>query len=408
MGNICSIFHVRFKHLVTAVNSTRKAQLIDYILLSWQTSTYRLRNSNLKWFMKPYSEIIAETGIPKSTLERYIKELNEDGFIERRQALYSRTKENGEFEVKKGNYIYITDKLLNLLKPSDDLSLPSIKNTSQTATTSKQIHHKPVNPKPKTEVICSILNKNEGIGSLKMRGSYISDHYKTYLNNVIKKKNNSFVDKTKYHRQKEQLESIQQFLYTEIKEELPDEVKTLLTGTFFNLTFTHQKLFSVPKQIIAEYLYALLNKEFFMPEVNCIEHRNNILSKLIRSNRWCTPKGFYKYFYLGDGFKAKHELREFTWEQTKQTEISQKTEPLLSEQKDEKLHQLEVEMVQKVSLLEQLKADLYQQSSEEMILKMRERIKVLHSDLESLWQRQWMREQELEMNKPLTIAGQCA
>ncbi|WP_242602794.1 helix-turn-helix domain-containing protein, partial [Legionella quinlivanii] len=81
------------------IPSARKAQLVDYILLGWQTSTYTLKNSSNKWFMKPYAQIVEDTGIPKSTLERYIKELHEEGFIERRQALYSRTRDQGGFEV---------------------------------------------------------------------------------------------------------------------------------------------------------------------------------------------------------------------------------------------------------------------------------------------------------------------
>ena len=31
--------------------------------------------------MKPYAEIVEDTGIPKSTLERYIKELDEEGLL---------------------------------------------------------------------------------------------------------------------------------------------------------------------------------------------------------------------------------------------------------------------------------------------------------------------------------------
>ena len=97
MGNLCYIFHSRFKNLIKVIPSTRKAQLLDYILLGWQTSIYTLKGSDKKWFMKPYSQIVEDTGIPKSTLERYIKELADAGFIERRQALYSRTVWQGTF-----------------------------------------------------------------------------------------------------------------------------------------------------------------------------------------------------------------------------------------------------------------------------------------------------------------------
>lgn len=163
MGNLCSIFHLRFKKLVRIIKSSRKAQLIDYILLGWQSSTYKLKGSEQKWFMKPYTQIVADTGIPLSTLERYIKELNEEGFITRRQALYSRTRELGEFEVKKGTYICITDKLLSLLaleEPANRLAEPLSSNQ---------------------ETNCLKSTPNEGSESLNMRESYISDLYKKYI-----------------------------------------------------------------------------------------------------------------------------------------------------------------------------------------------------------------------------------
>ena len=112
--NLCSIFHARFSHLRTIIPNTRQAQLMDYILLGWQTSTYKLKNSNQKWFMKEFSKIVDETGIALSTLKRYLKEFEDEGLIERRQALYSRNSETG-FDCKKGCYISITSKFIFLL-----------------------------------------------------------------------------------------------------------------------------------------------------------------------------------------------------------------------------------------------------------------------------------------------------
>ncbi|HAU0935450.1 TPA: helix-turn-helix domain-containing protein, partial [Legionella pneumophila] len=167
MGNLCSIFHMRFKQLMKVIPSARKAQLVDYILLGWQTSTYTLKNSDHKWFMKPYAEIVEDTGIPKSTLERYIKELHDEGFIERRQALYSRTKEHGGFEVKKGTYIHITDKLLKLIMPSDLVSETSPADTTAIHNDQNYSYQEDKQDKNNIEPECKDVDINEGFESLK-------------------------------------------------------------------------------------------------------------------------------------------------------------------------------------------------------------------------------------------------
>ncbi|KTC69825.1 hypothetical protein Lbir_1965 [Legionella birminghamensis] len=407
MGNLCSIFHMRFKSLMKVIPSARKAQLVDYILLGWQTSTYTLKNSNHKWFMKPYAQIVEDTGIPKSTLERYIKELHEEGFIERRQALYSRTREQGGFEVKKGNYIHITDKLLTLIKPSEPVSntqpsdLNHIHNDINESNEDK--HQKQGNIEPK----CNNVNINEGIDPLKMRGLYISDLYpSSFINTISFKKLTRSVDKPTLHRLSQQFDTIQNFFYSEIKEEIPDEVKKLVLGTFFNLSFAHKKQLSSPKQLAAEYLFALLNSEFYLPNVTCFTHRNNILSKMIRENRWRTPKGFYKHFYLGQDFKDQQELREERYQQQKNSEINYDYERM-SEQKDERLVQLEAQMLEKSLLIEKLTQSIYQQSTEEMIVSIRERIQNIKHELEHLWQQQFLIEQENE-RQPFNPMKQCA
>ncbi len=408
MGNLCSIFHVRFKHLMKVIPSARKAQLVDYILLGWQTSTYTLKNSDHKWFMKPYAQIVEDTGIPKSTLERYIKELVEDGFIERRQALYSRTKEQGGFEVKKGNYIHITDKLLALIKPSQPASETPQEDTTDIHNNPNDSYQQDNQEQDNIEPECKDIDINEGIDPLKMRGLYISDLYPSFfINNIIFKKLTRSVDKTTLQRLSQQFESIQSLLYSEIKEEIPDEVKKLVLGTFFNLTFEHKKQLSSPKQLAAEYLFALLNSEFYLPDVMCFKHRNNILSKMIRENRWRTPKGFYKHFYLGQDFKDQQELREERWQKQKNNEMNPK-QGIIEEQKDERLTQLEVQMLEKSTLLDTLTQSIYQQSSEEMIVTIRERIQEVRRELEHLWHQQFLIEQECEQQDILNHTKLCA
>ncbi|HDV5711175.1 TPA: helix-turn-helix domain-containing protein [Legionella pneumophila] len=408
MGNLCSIFHVRFKHLMKVIPSARKAQLVDYILLGWQTSTYTLKNSSNKWFMKPYAEIVEDTGIPKSTLERYIKELVEEGFIERRQALYSRTKEQGGFEVKKGNYIHITDKLLALIKPSQPVPETPQEDTTDIHNNPNDYYQQDNQEQDNIEPECKNIDINEGIDPLKMRGLYISDLYGSFsINNIIFKKLTRSVDKTTRMRLSQQFETIQHLLYSEIKEEIPDEVKKLVLGTFFNLTFEHKKQLSSPKQLAAEYLFALLNSEFYLPDVACFKHRNNILSKMIRENRWRTPKGFYKHFYLGQDFRDQQELREERWQQQKNNEINPNQE-VMEEQKDERLTQLEVQMLEKSTLLDTLTQSIYQQSSEEVIVTIRERIQEVRRELEHLWHQQFLIEQEYGQQDILNHTKLCA
>lgn len=395
MGNLCSIFHMRFKHLMKVIPSARKAQLVDYILLGWQTSTYTLKNSAHKWFMKPYAEIIEDTGIPKSTLERYIRELHEEGFIERRQALYSRTNEHGGFEVKKGTYIHITDKLLTLIKPSeqslgtpetDTTNIPNNRNDSY-----QEDDSYPHNIEPE----CAVIDINEGNDPLKTRGSYISDLYSSSINTIIFKKLNQSVDNPTIQPLSRQFETIQNLLYSEIKEEISDEIKKLVSGTFFNLTFHHKKQFSSPKQLVAEYLFALLNSAFYLPNVPCFKHRNNIFSKMVRENRWRTPKGFYKHFYLGQNFKDQQDLREERWQMQKNSEINQSL-GIIEALKDERLIKLEAQMLEKNTVLEELMQSLYQQSSEEGISTLQGRIQDVRHELEHLWHEQYVIEQELE------------
>lgn len=214
------------------------------------------------------------------------------------------------------------------------------------------------------------------------------------------------MDKTTLQRLSQQFETIQNLLYSEIKEEIPDEVKKLVLGTFFNLTFEHKKQLSSPKQLAAEYVFALLNIEFYLPDVACFRHRNNILAKMIRKNLWRTPKGFYKHFYLGQDFKDKEELREERWQKQKNNEMNP-NHKMIEEQKDERLIELEAQMLEKSTLLDELTQSIYQQSSEEVIVTIRERIQEVRRELEHLWHQQFLIEQEIE-SQMLNPIKRCA
>lgn len=411
MGNLCSIFHSRFKNLIKIIPSARKAQLIDYILLGWQQSLYKLKDSDKKWFMKPYSQIVADTGIPLSTLERYISELDKSGFIERRQALFSRTNEQGEFEVKKGTYICITEKLLNLLHSPE-----STTNNSALLPNHKDTNNAEIEPLPKhnqqqnqQQPNCLNLEKNEGIDSLILRGLYIRDLYGSFLNNNINCIKAIYtVDRKISSSLIQQFESIQNFLFTEVREEVPSEVKKLVLGTFFNLTFEHQKQFSSPKQIVAEYLFALLNIDFYLQGINCFKHRNNILSKIIRTNNWHTPKGFYKHFYLGQDFKIRQQANEMQWQKQKEQEINFTKTDMNYGVNDQRLIEIEQQMHIKSTIINELTTSIYQQSNDEITVKVQKDIKLLRIELEDLWKQQILIEKEIEQRQYLSEVNLCA
>ncbi|MGC1182639.1 hypothetical protein [Legionella sp.] len=369
---------------------------MDYLLLGWQTSTYKLKGSDKKWFMKPYIEIAEDTGIPLSTLQTYLREFCSQGFIEKRQALYNRKNEKGEYEAKKGAYIHITETFLELIKPSGTLSKPIQPNPNENIhnDTPPSPHKHPdeseVNPSE-----CSNFEKNERTDPLILRGLYIRDLYTSFNNTIKLKQLTHSVDKPTLNRLLNQYETIQQFIRTEIKEEIPDEIKKLLLGTFFNLTFEHKKQFSIPKQIVAEYLFSLINTEFCLPKVHDFKHRNDILSKIMRENNWRTPKGFYNYFYLGQNFKDKKQLQEQQWQETKELEMN----PLSDcnyVPRDNELLQIEAQIFKKATLIEELTKSLYQQTSEELIVSIREKIQTLKAELNALWHDQWIIEREIE------------
>lgn len=404
MGNLCSIFHSKYKNLIKVIPCARKAQLMDYILFGWQSSTYKLKNSNKKWFMKSQSEIVEDTGIALSTLQSYLKQFESDGLIERRQALYSRTTDNNAFEVKKGAYISITEKLLTLLTGNQS---PLDRNTSHhqhkvcTNSTNKPLRE--ISSSEKINANCTNTNNIKGIENLDLRGLYIRDLYNSHKNNIKLKKSIPSVDNTTRNRLINQHDIIQKYVETQIKEEIPVEIKKLLLGTFFNLTFEHKKQFSSPEQVVAEYLFSLINTEFCLPSVQDFKHRNDILSKLIRNNIWRTPKGFYKHFYLGSNFKDKKELREKQWKHIKEREMKQQSNELALFQHGAALERVEAQIMEKGILIEELTQSIYQQKSEEQISIIRVQINKLRSELNVLYDEQSSIELELEKKEGKTM-----
>jgi hypothetical protein len=395
--NLSSIFHARFKRLREIIPNVRAAQLMDYILLGWQTSNYKLKNSDHKWFMKEYKNLVEDTGIPLSSLKRYLKNFKDNGLIDTKQALYSRSNESG-FEVKKGCYIYITPKLLNLLEPQQTINEETV-NNSKNKQLNKEVE---LTKSSLNKTSCINFDKNELTEKLNLSRSYIRDLYLSLNNNISSQRTVINVDNEESLRAQALLETIEKALYSDIKEEIPDEVKNLVFGTFVNLIVKHKIKLSSPKQVIAEYMFALINYDFFLKNVDCIKHRNNILAKLLKTNSWKTPKGFYKHFYLGENFKEKSKIRAEWWTRTKENEINLSLYSLdigyyLNGVKDSRLVEVENQMGVLYGTIDSLKETLPHLSNQDEIIKTRNKIEALTNELHQLWDVQKNIEKEVEL-----------
>ena len=397
MRNLCSIFHARFKRLREIIPNARAAQLMDYILLGWQNSNYKLKDSDQKWFMKEYKKLVEDTGIPLSSLKRYLKDFKDNGLINTKQALYSRSNASG-FEVKKGCYIYITPKLLNLLEPEQSTNVETVNNSESNPLDEEFTLQK----SSLNTTICINFDKNELTEKPKMSRSYIRDLYSKLNNNINSQNFIKNVNNQETLRINTLITSIEKTLYSDIKEEIPNEIKNMVFGTFVNLIVKDKIILSSPRQVVAEYIFALLNYDFFLKNVDCIKHRNNILAKLIKANSWKTPKGFYNHFYLGENFKEKSKIREEWWTKTKENEIKTASYFInighhLNGEKDARLTEIENQMGSVNDAITSLKDKLDTIYDIDEITQTRIKIEELTNELHQLWDLQKNIEEEVEL-----------
>lgn len=408
-NNLSSIFHKKFNILMKLTgNNVSKAALLDYILMHWQKSSYRLKGSEEKWFMEEYADLAERFGKSKRTIESYISFFKEEGLIETQLSRYAKNK-NGIFHIQNGAYIKPTTKLLIELQ-----SEPTQQNVNNHPKSNQKetIEKENLNKSPTS---CENLEKNCGFETEKNAVSIYKDlDNNSFSNIIIRKKTNLDVDNS-YARRKHYFQTIQSFFEKEIKEEIPEAIKKLCLGTFNKLLFEHKKEFS--EQVAAEYLFALLNTEYYMPWTNDMVYRNNILAKKLKLNAWRTPKGFYKHFYLGQAFKDKQSLREERDAKNKENEIKNiHTYPIDDSDRhsfdeviqDPRIKAIEDKIEKKVYIIENLKKSIYTQSSEEIVLQIREKISQANQELEILWAEQSLIEETIENECLMHELGICA
>lgn len=283
MENLCSIYHAHFDKLFELTKSHNKAVFLDKCIFWWQISTYTLSDNQI-WFTRKLPEISLELCLSERTINRYLTEFEELGLIERKCKLSASSK-NNEFTVTKRLYIRVTEKLLNLL-------------SGKSISTSKKI----TSFFSEQNVVIEKDNLSESI--------YKENNYKNKINNKVNFSNN--VDKTSQsvnHENKYPMFSIEKIIGDRIDEKTKNYVK----GMMFNVQKQHQVKISSPEQLFAEIIFAITNKKQFK-KIDNVVHKVQIIAKLLRDKRWCTPKGFLKYCdYAGDKpniYSDKYQIKK--------------------------------------------------------------------------------------------------
>ena len=127
MGNISTIFHKQFDKLFQLTNNYQQAVFLDKCIYWWQISKYTLNDNNI-YFTRAYSQLADDVNISESSVNRYLKKFEDNGFIERKTKLSGCSKD--EYKVIKRTYIRICDKLLNLLNTGSQKEEASITQKS--------------------------------------------------------------------------------------------------------------------------------------------------------------------------------------------------------------------------------------------------------------------------------------
>ncbi|WP_131784103.1 hypothetical protein [Legionella gresilensis] len=275
MGNLCSIFHAHFGRLVEYTKSHNKAVFLDKCIFWWQISNYKLNDGRI-WFTRTLAQIANELTLSERSISRYLEEFEKKGLIERACKL-SASNKNG-FRVTKRLYIRVTQKLLDLI----------------------QIKEGKVEPGNTQSTTCSFFKQDGEIE--KDKKSVFIDKEKDHnhpVNSTVSFKNN--VEKLSTPLNNQPLYPIYQ-VEELIGERVGERTKNYIKGMMNNLRQSHHVHFSSPEQTFAEIIFTLTNQPQ-LKQVETIQHKVQIIAKLLREKRWRTPKGFYNHAAYGQYFK---------------------------------------------------------------------------------------------------------
>ncbi|MGQ3889990.1 hypothetical protein ACQUW5_13290 [Legionella sp. CNM-1927-20] len=261
-------------------DNPKKAVFLDKCIYWWQISKYTLGNNQI-WFTRSITEIANELAISERTVGRYLKELVNNGLLEKTCKL-SASNKKGSFKVTKRLYIRITDKLIHSLQSTDIKKIP-------------------ISQKIETESKgCSFLYQNDRIEKDNLSTPIYKDQNYNYLiNNIVSQK-----DKIENNMSKSEVQRNYPYFTVEkiIGERIDEQTKNYIKGMMSNLQKQHHIKFSSPEQIFAEIVFTVTNQAQ-LKNVETTRHKVQIIAKLLREKRWLTPKGFYNHTDYGYFFK---------------------------------------------------------------------------------------------------------
>lgn len=286
-----AVHYEKFKNLLSiAENNHRKAMLLDKFIFWLKTSYYTLPHTgpDIAWFTRTYESIKETTGIPLSTLKRYVKELETSGFLVRIQK---------KFQNEVRVYFRLTDKLFSL-----------VGNTQRS-----------VNGEGGQEGKCKNLSQNEIIKDPTMRLPTIYKRTESSVN-TIKPFQGCGKHKGRYNVPKA-VESI----FSKIGERLEDVHKTQIWAAICNLQKQHKKQISNIAEFTAWVSFSLIHAKHQLKSRKSFTHQLNTLMKIARTPEGLKkPKGFDNHWDIGKELKAQATLKQKAHEKNKRPQITQR------------------------------------------------------------------------------------
>jgi hypothetical protein len=317
-GNLSSVHHASFERLHDITSNYNQAMLLDKLMFWWQISTYTLDDGNI-WFTRSVEQIAQESRLSVRTVGRYLKAFTDAGYIEKVNRLHK----------KKNLYIRMTEKLLFLI---GDKKGTTPRKAEEAATNSPAL----TTPEAQACVFSGHVGRT---GSANLAVSlYKGKDSNTSTNNTVRETcsvtfgDNGFEEHNPTPETCVEEPVVETPKATEpsnyptyaveqqIGERLSDTTKNYIKGTMRNLKTQYQLEFSNPEQVFSEIVFSLLNTEKQFPGIQDMHHRMNLIAKLMREKRWCTPKGFYNHWDVGQVFKAKQEKQVVRVHKLKQQE----------------------------------------------------------------------------------------
>ncbi|RUR14111.1 hypothetical protein [Legionella sp. km772] len=243
-----SIYYYGFNKLLSLTKCPKEALLLDKIIFHHQGTL--LRRENKLWFTKKIPELAAELGFSESRIYIYLKNLEEQGLIIRKRFKY--------YGVPR-SFIALTESLEAQLQLVTKLPIDSIEI--------------------KENAPCNKLDINERMDS-PVSTETINKEKNRVINNIISS--------------------------SETEKKLQLAEFNIAKGMLLNVQKQHGVKLSSPQAVLDEIVFSLSNPEQFQ-NISSFQHKINVISQLLRTNKWRTPKGFNKYSTEGKRHKERME-----------------------------------------------------------------------------------------------------